>query len=117
VVWVLINNQAVGLEAMLRNVPSLIRGVPKPVRRILGAFTTDHNFIIDLETNERSVFAVFAYSNNYAHARDSTLPPSRCPLLKVAVAYPPNRLPVLTLTVPSYLSQDHGAGEFSHTED
>jgi hypothetical protein len=76
VVWVLINNQAVGLEAMLRNVPSLIRGVPKPIRRILGAFTgafaTHHNFIIDLETPERSVFAGFAYSNNYAHARDST---------------------------------------------
>jgi hypothetical protein len=76
VVWVLINDQAVGLEAMLRNVPSLIRCVPKPIRRILGAFTgaftTHHNFIIGLETPERSVFAVFAYSNHYAQAPDST---------------------------------------------
>jgi hypothetical protein len=57
---------------MLRNIPSLIRGVPKPIRRTLGAFTTLHNFIIDLEINERSAFAVFAYSNHHAYAPDST---------------------------------------------
>jgi hypothetical protein len=76
VVWVLINDQAEGLEAMLRNVPSLIRGVPKPIRRILGeftaAFTTHYNFIFDLETPQWSVFAVFAYSNHYAHSPDFT---------------------------------------------
>jgi hypothetical protein len=64
---VLFNDQAEGLEAMLRSVPSLIRGVPKPIRRILGAFTgafTTPQFIFDRETSERSVFAVFAYQQS-----------------------------------------------------
>jgi hypothetical protein len=38
VVWVLINNQAECLEAMLRDVLSLIPGVTKPIRRILDAY-------------------------------------------------------------------------------
>jgi hypothetical protein len=52
---------------MLRSVPSLIRGVPKAIRRILGAFTgafTTPQFIFDRETSERSVFAVFAYQQS-----------------------------------------------------
>jgi hypothetical protein len=80
VVWVLINNQAVSFEAMLRKVPSLIRGVPKPIRGILRAFTTFQNFIINLETNERPAFAVFAYSNHHTHALDSTPAIENCPL-------------------------------------
>jgi hypothetical protein len=72
VIWVLITNQTVSFEAMLRKKPSLIRGIPKPIRRILRAFTTLQNLIIYLETDERSAFAVFARSNHHAHALDFT---------------------------------------------
>jgi hypothetical protein len=84
VVGMLSSNQAIGFEAVLLKVSSLIRGVPKPIRRIPRAFTTLQNFMIDLETEERSAFAVFPYSNNHAHAPNSTptgitLPPQSHP--------------------------------------
>jgi hypothetical protein len=72
VIWMLITDQTVSFEAMLRKKPSLIRGVPKPIRRVLRAFTTLQNLIICLEADERPAFTVFAHSNHHAHALNFT---------------------------------------------
>ena len=69
-VWVLSHNHAMSSEAVLRKVPFLVLGVPKPICCILRAFATLQNFIVHLETNERSAFTIFSYSNHHAHVLD-----------------------------------------------
>ena len=72
----LILDRSDGLKSMLRQVSSFVGGVAEPVDRIFSAFAALQELIINLETDERSALAVFAYGNHHAHAPDSTLPPN-----------------------------------------
>jgi hypothetical protein len=61
------------LKSVFREVSSLIGGVSKPIRRIISALAALQQFMIDLETNERSALAIFTYGDHHAHALDLTL--------------------------------------------
>ena len=65
-------NHAPGVQAMLRKVSPLVFRVAKQVRRAFFTIAAFQEFVIDLEPDKGSAFALFAHSNYHAHAFDST---------------------------------------------